>query len=35
MDACDNVSCSTSFAQRVVQRGENTVNASVSGMDAI
>ena len=26
MDACDKVSCSTSFAQCVVQRGESSVN---------
>ena len=32
MDACVNVSCSTSFAQCVVQTGENTVNTSVLGM---
>ena len=35
MDACGNVSSSTSFAQCVVQTGENTVNTSVFGMDAI
>ena len=35
MDDGDNVSCSASFAQCVVQRGENTVNTDVFGMDAI
>ena len=32
MDACVNMSCSMSFAQCVVQTGENTVNTSVLGM---